>query len=293
MKRQVVLAAVWPGASVLLAAPREPADWVDPTIGATSHMLVPAHPTVSVPFGMYRFAPPGAWFTVDEMTEPPLFLPSHRAAGLFALRFPGGKFTFDDKSVSPYAFAARVDSHGFAIRLVPSAKGARKGRFNRNPFKPDTCFFHPKDRHGGPEKFGANLDRPHRTVRRRQRTGIPHSVSLQFRGRAAQDAEADPPGAGGVVPGGRDGTSGRRGRWRHERVRRLFHAGLLSGHAGPARIPARVARFHAGGDRPRQRADVHRFCARRVALGFGADAEFFEMTAKPAFRGGLDITPSE
>ena len=37
---------------------KEPVDWVDPTIGATSHMLVPVYPTVSVPFGMYRFTPP-------------------------------------------------------------------------------------------------------------------------------------------------------------------------------------------------------------------------------------------
>ena len=44
-------------------------DWVDPTIGATSHMLVPAYPTVSVPFGMYRFTPPAPWFTVDEFDE--------------------------------------------------------------------------------------------------------------------------------------------------------------------------------------------------------------------------------
>ena len=37
-----------------------PVDWVDPTIGATSHMLVPTYPTVSVPFGMYRFTPPAS-----------------------------------------------------------------------------------------------------------------------------------------------------------------------------------------------------------------------------------------
>lgn len=48
---------------------KEPVDWVDPTIGATSHMLVPAYPTVSVPFGMYRFTPPAPWFTVDEFDE--------------------------------------------------------------------------------------------------------------------------------------------------------------------------------------------------------------------------------
>ena len=67
----------------------DPVDWVDPTIGATSHMLVPAYPTVSVPFGMYRFVPPAPWFTIDEFNDIPLFLPSHRASGLFALRFGG------------------------------------------------------------------------------------------------------------------------------------------------------------------------------------------------------------
>ena len=46
-----------------------PVDWVDPTIGATSHMLVPTYPTVSVPFGMYRFTPPAPWFTVDEIAD--------------------------------------------------------------------------------------------------------------------------------------------------------------------------------------------------------------------------------
>lgn len=103
---------------------KEPVDWVDPTIGATSHMLVPAYPTVSVPFGMYRFTPPAPWFIVDEIGEMPLFLPSHRAAGMFALRLPGGRFTLDNKSVTPYSFSAFVDSHGFSLKLVPSDKGA-------------------------------------------------------------------------------------------------------------------------------------------------------------------------
>ena len=106
------------------AEAKTPVDWVDPTIGATSHMLVPAYPTVSVPFGMYRFTPPAPWFTVDEIGEMPLFLPAHRAAGMFALRLPGGRFTLDNKSVTPYAFCADVDSHGFSLKLVPSDKGA-------------------------------------------------------------------------------------------------------------------------------------------------------------------------
>ena len=103
---------------------RGPVDWVDPTIGATSHMLVPAYPTVSVPFGMYRFTPPAPWFTVDEFGEVPLFLPAHRATCLFALRFGEGRLTFDNRKVTPYSFCADVDSHGFALRLVPTAKGA-------------------------------------------------------------------------------------------------------------------------------------------------------------------------
>lgn len=101
-----------------------PVDWVDPTIGATSHMLVPAYPTVSVPFGMYRFTPPAPWFTVDEFDEVPLFLPSHRAACLFAMRFGEGRLTFDNRKVTPYSFCADVDSHGFDLKLVPTAKSA-------------------------------------------------------------------------------------------------------------------------------------------------------------------------
>ena len=69
-------------------------------------MLVPAHPTVSVPFGMYRFTAPNPWFTVDEIGEMPLFLPSHRAKGMFALKLSGGRFTLDNKSVTPYSFSA-------------------------------------------------------------------------------------------------------------------------------------------------------------------------------------------
>ena len=113
------------GALVLAAIAADPVDWVDPTIGATSHMLVPAYPTVSVPFGMFRFSPPAPWFTVDEVRDIPLFLPSHRAAALFAMRFGGGvRITLDNRLVSPYSFSARVDSHGFGLRLVPTAKGA-------------------------------------------------------------------------------------------------------------------------------------------------------------------------
>ena len=118
--RQFLLAIAFAAVDVLA----DPVDWVDPTIGATSHMLVPAYPTVSVPFGMFRFAPPAPWFTVDEFDDVPLFLPSHRAPGLFALRFGGGRLTFDNRKVTPYSFAARVDSHGFGLQLVPTAKGA-------------------------------------------------------------------------------------------------------------------------------------------------------------------------
>lgn len=114
------------GACILAAIAREPVDWVDPTIGATSHMLVPAYPTVSVPFGMYRFTPPAPWFTVDEFDDIPLFLPSHRAAGMFALRVGdgGARLTFDNRKVNPYSFSAWIDSHDLGLRLVPTAKGA-------------------------------------------------------------------------------------------------------------------------------------------------------------------------
>lgn len=112
-------------ALVLAAIAAEPVDWVDPTIGATSHMLVPAYPTVSEPFGMYRFTPPAPWFTVDEVDDIPLFLPSHRAAGMFAMRFGDGtRITLDNRKIAPYSFSARVDSHGVGLHLVPTAKGA-------------------------------------------------------------------------------------------------------------------------------------------------------------------------
>ena len=120
-----IVASMAAGAFMLTAVAMEPVDWVDPTIGATSHMLVPAYPTVSVPFGMYRFTPPAPWFTVDEIDDIPLFLPSHRAAGLFALMVgDGGHLTLDNRRVSPYSFSAWVDSHNFGLRLVPAAKGA-------------------------------------------------------------------------------------------------------------------------------------------------------------------------
>ena len=114
------------GVLMLAVIAAEPVDWVDPTIGATSHMLVPAYPTVSVPFGMYRFTPPAPWFTVDEFDDIPLFLPSHRAAGMFAMRVGGvgSRLTFDNRKVTPYSFSAWVDSHGFGLRVAPTAKGA-------------------------------------------------------------------------------------------------------------------------------------------------------------------------
>ena len=143
MFKRVVFAAVTVFLSSAFAEDenaKEPVDWVDPTIGATSHMLVPAYPTVSVPFGMYRFTPPAPWFTVDEIGEMPLFLPSHRAAGMFALRLPGGRFTLDNKSVTPYSFSAFVDSHGFSLKLVPSDKGAAV-RFSGDGYDASTISF--------------------------------------------------------------------------------------------------------------------------------------------------------
>ena len=141
-------------------AVRDPVDWVDPTIGATSHMLVPAYPTVSLPFGMYRFATTGQWFLQDEIQELPLFLPSHRAGGLFGMSFvstrqeglrlrrPSGlgsgrvpvAFTLDQKVVTPYSFSATVDSHDIVLKLVPTAKGAII-RFSGGGYSPEAIRF--------------------------------------------------------------------------------------------------------------------------------------------------------
>ena len=132
----IVMAIALAAASAVAA----PVDWVDPTIGATSHMLVPAYPTVSVPFGMYRFTPPAPWFTVDEFDEVPLFLPSHRAACLFAMRFGEGRLTFDNRKVTPYSFCADVDSHCFDLKLVPTAKGAAI-RFGGEGYAADKVSF--------------------------------------------------------------------------------------------------------------------------------------------------------
>ena len=142
MFRMIGCLSVSVGALVSTAIAADPVDWVDPTIGATSHMLVPAYPTVSVPFGMYRFTPPAPWFTVDEVGDIPLFLPSHRAAGMFAMRFGGSmRITLDNRKVTPYSFSARVDSHGFDLHLVPTAKGAaiRFGGVCKPAFRAAKC----------------------------------------------------------------------------------------------------------------------------------------------------------
>lgn len=62
-----------------------PVDWVNPTIGNISHLLVPTFPTVHLPNSMLRVVPERGDFTSARIGGLPLLLTGHCGASVFSL----------------------------------------------------------------------------------------------------------------------------------------------------------------------------------------------------------------
>ncbi len=86
-------------------------EYVDPTIGNVSILLVPTRPTVYLPKSMVRVYPMRADALDDRIESFPLTIISHRMQELFSI-MPGeggGPAAYDEEKTTPYYYSTRFD----------------------------------------------------------------------------------------------------------------------------------------------------------------------------------------
>lgn len=106
-----LMGAVLVGAVVMMAAPAgAQVEYVDPTIGNVSILLVPTRPTVDMPNSMVRVYPMREDATDDQIRSFPLTISSHRALELFTLMpGDGSPAGYDQEVTRPYYYSTRFD----------------------------------------------------------------------------------------------------------------------------------------------------------------------------------------
>jgi len=105
------------------ASARAQVEYVDPTIGNVSILLVPTRPAVFMPNSMVRVYPMRADALDDRIDSFPLTISSHRALELFSIMpGDGSPAAYDQEKTTPYYFCA--PSMGALLRVqVPSQAG--------------------------------------------------------------------------------------------------------------------------------------------------------------------------
>ncbi len=98
-------------ASVATSAPAlAQVEYVDPTIGNVSILLVPTRPTVDMPNSMVRVYPMREDALDDRIASFPLTISSHRALELFTLMpGDGAAAAYDQEVTRPYYYSTRFD----------------------------------------------------------------------------------------------------------------------------------------------------------------------------------------
>ena len=86
-------------------------EYVDPTIGNVSILLVPTRPTVYMPNSMVRMYPIRADALDDQIKSFPLTINSHRVQELFSIMpGPDGPAAYDQEKATPYYYSTRFDA---------------------------------------------------------------------------------------------------------------------------------------------------------------------------------------
>ena len=93
-------------------------DYVNPTMGNISHLLVPTFPTVHLPNSMLRVYPERADYTSEYISGLPVCVTNHRERSAFRLipqtcREPKTtvNYTYDNEHITPYSFTVDFDGH--------------------------------------------------------------------------------------------------------------------------------------------------------------------------------------
>lgn len=113
---------------------KTPVDYVNPTMGNISHLLVPTYPTIHLPNGMLRVYPERSDYTSDQIKGLPLIISSHRGRSAFNLSPLQGPdeselqavyhFTYDNEEIRPYHYQVTLDEKNTKIEFAPSTQSA-------------------------------------------------------------------------------------------------------------------------------------------------------------------------
>ena len=126
-KTIIVAAMAW---LLTLAAPgsvsaKDLVDYVNPTMGNISHLLVPTYPTIHRPNSMLRVYPERDDFTSDRVHGLPLIVTSHRGRSAFNLAVGEGiDYTQDNESLHPYGYTAYLIEPQVEVSYVVSHQSA-------------------------------------------------------------------------------------------------------------------------------------------------------------------------
>ena len=111
-----------------------PVDYVNPTMGNISHLLVPTYPTIHLPNGMLRVYPERADYTTDQVKGLPLIITSHRGRSAFNLSpvqttdesdlKAVHHFTYDNEEIHPYRYQVILDEENTKVEFAPSNQSA-------------------------------------------------------------------------------------------------------------------------------------------------------------------------
>lgn len=108
-----------------------PIDYVDPTIGNISHLLVPTFPTVQLPNSMLRVYPERADYTSEYVDGLPIIVTNHRERSAFRLMpqltddpQTTVNYTYDNEHLTPYSFTVDFDDHRISATYALSHQSA-------------------------------------------------------------------------------------------------------------------------------------------------------------------------
>lgn len=129
MKKNYIITAVFAAIMTLVfPASMSAKDWVDyvnPTMGNISHLLVPTYPTIHRPNSMLRVYPERADFTSDRVHGLPLIVTSHRGRSAFNLFVGEGRdYTQDNEVIRPYGYSAYLIEPQVEVRYAVSHQSA-------------------------------------------------------------------------------------------------------------------------------------------------------------------------
>src|SRR5580698_2866169 len=98
-------------------------EYVDPTIGSVSILLVPTRPAVYLPNSMVRMYPIRTDGVDDQIQSFPLTISSHRISELFSI-MPGDGNTaaYDQEKTTPYYYSVRFADSKILTEFTPTER---------------------------------------------------------------------------------------------------------------------------------------------------------------------------